>query len=147
MWRGGLADGELSARFCCDVMNVDEVSVQHGSASHRGAAYGCAPEVPQPARPAEGRHAKDASLRLKDRNVLGLTEASGALGDGVQHGLEVRRGAADHAQDLRGRRLLLQRLRQIAVARLELLEQAHVLDGDDGLVGEGLQQLHLGVRE
>ena len=33
-----------------------------------------------------------------------------------------------------------QRLRQIAVARLELLEQPHVLDRDDGLVGKGLQQ-------
>ena len=33
--------------------------------------------------------------------------------------------------------------RQLAVARLQLGEQPHVLDGDDGLVGEGLEQLDL----
>src|SRR5262249_38103344 len=32
---------------------------------------------------------------------------------------------------------------QLAVARLELAEQPHVLDGDDGLIGEGLQQVDL----
>ena len=32
---------------------------------------------------------------------------------------------------------------QLAVARLQLGEQAHVLDGDHGLVGEGLQQRDL----
>ena len=46
-----------------------------------------------------------------------------------------------------GRRLLLQRLREVAVARLQLLEQPHVLDGDDRLVGEGLEQRDLLVRE
>ena len=50
-------------------------------------------------------------------------------------------------QDLAGRGLLLQRLGEIAVARLQLREQPDVLDGDDGLVGEGLQQLDLLVRE
>ena len=45
----------------------------------------------------------------------------------------------DDAQDLAGRRLLLQRLGEFAVARLQLLEQPRVLDGDDGLVGEGLE--------
>ena len=44
---------------------------------------------------------------------------------------------------LGGRRLLLQRLLQLACARLLLLEQPRVLDGDDGLVGEGLEQLDL----
>ena len=47
----------------------------------------------------------------------------------------------DDAQDLAGRRLLLQRLDQVAVAGVELLEEPHVLDGDHRLVGEGLQQL------
>ena len=34
-----------------------------------------------------------------------------------------------------------------AVARLQLREQPDVLDGDDGLVGEGLEQLDVTVRE
>ena len=53
----------------------------------------------------------------------------------------------DDPQDLAGRRLLLEGLGEVAVARLELLEQADVLDGDDGLVGEGLEQGDLAVRE
>ena len=41
--------------------------------------------------------------------------------------------------------LLLERFGEVAVARLELGEQAHVLDGDHRLVGERLQQLDLRV--
>ena len=65
----------------------------------------------------------------------------------VEHRLDVGRRAADDPQDLAGRRLLLERLGEIAVARLELLEQAHVLDGDHRLVGEGLQERDLLVGE
>jgi hypothetical protein len=38
-------------------------------------------------------------------------------------------------------------LRQRAIFFLQLREQADVLDGDDGLVGEGLQQRDLTLRE
>ena len=51
--------------------------------------------------------------------------------DGVEDRLDVGRRARDDPQDLAGRRLLLQRLGQLAVPRLELLEQPDVLDGDD----------------
>ena len=54
----------------------------------------------------------------------------------IQHRLDVRRRAGDHAQNLTRRRLLLQRL-------LEFLEQPDVLDGDHGLIGEGFKQLDL----
>ena len=47
----------------------------------------------------------------------------------------------------RGGGLLLERLGQLAVPRLELLEQPHVLDRDHRLVGEGLQQRDLRVGE
>ena len=46
-------------------------------------------------------------------------------------------------EHLGGRGLLFQRLGQFAGARLHLLEQPRVLDGDDGLVGEGFDQLDL----
>ena len=36
---------------------------------------------------------------------------------------------------------------EVAGARLHLVEQAHVLDRDDGLVGEGLDELDLALRE
>ena len=51
------------------------------------------------------------------------------------------------AQDLRDRRLLLQRHGEVAVAGLQFLEQADVLDGDDGLIGEGLHKRDLPASE
>ena len=53
----------------------------------------------------------------------------------------------DRSQDLAGRRLLLERLGQLAVPRVELLEQTHVLDRDHRLVREGLQKPDLLIRE
>ena len=48
-------------------------------------------------------------------------------------------------EDLAGGGLLLERLGEIAIADLELLEEPDVLDGDDGLVREGLEQLDLSL--
>ena len=50
-------------------------------------------------------------------------------------------------QHLRRRGLLLQRLGELARARLHRLEQPHVLDRDHRLVGEGRDQLDLPVGE
>ena len=49
-------------------------------------------------------------------------------------------------QDFTRRRLLLQRLGQFAIAVLQFLEQPHVLDGDDRLVGEGFEQARSAYR-
>ena len=70
-----------------------------------------------------------------------------ALHDRVEHGLGVGERIADHPQHLRGRRLLLQRLRHLPRARLHLLEQPHVLDRDHGLLGEAREERDLLVRE
>ena len=64
---------------------------------------------------------------------LGLADAGRLLQHGLKHGLKLAWRAADDTQDLGGRCLLLQRLAQ-------LVEQARVLDGDDGLIGEGCQK-------
>ena len=60
----------------------------------------------------------------------------GILCNYIQHRLNVRRRAGDHAQDFTCRSLLLQRL-------LEFLKQPHILDGDHRLVGEGFEKLDL----
>jgi hypothetical protein len=39
------------------------------------------------------------------------------------------------------------RASQVVIARFQLLEQSHVFDGDDRLVGEGAEQIDLAVRE
>src|SRR5262245_23615875 len=62
-------------------------------------------------------------------------------------GFELSGRAGDDAQDLRCRRLLLQRLLQLALAGLLRLEQPCVLDGDDGLISKDLDELDLPFRK
>src|SRR5262249_11914398 len=68
-----------------------------------------------------------------------------------EYRLQVARRTGDYAQHLGGRRLLLQRLGQVARARLHLVEQPdvqpHVLDRDRRLACESGQQCNLLVRE
>ena len=65
----------------------------------------------------------------------------------VEDRLQIERRAADDLEHIRGRGLLLQRFGQVARARLHLVEQAHVLDRDHGLVGKGLQEVDLALGE
>jgi len=52
--------------------------------------------------------------------------------------LEIRWRGRNDAQDLGGDPLPFERLRDLAVAPLQLLEESCVLDGDDGLIGKRL---------
>ncbi|HSF48818.1 MAG TPA: hypothetical protein VLA73_10700 [Burkholderiales bacterium] len=70
-----------------------------------------------------------------------------AFYDRVEYWLSIGRRAADDSQDLCRGRLLFERFSNFSVARLELLEQPHVLDRDHGLGGEGLDQRDLLFRE
>jgi len=77
--------------------------------------------------------AESIVVQPEDRGVRRLAQPSRALGHGVEHRLDVGRRAADDAQDLARRRLLLQRLgevavgvRQLARARLHLPLEALV---------------------
>src|SRR6516225_2338833 len=63
--------------------------------------------------------------------LIGITQSCGRLHQRLKHCLEVEGRAADDLEHICSGRLLLQRLAQ-------LVEQAGVLDGDDGLVGEVL---------
>ena len=78
-----------------------------------------------------------------DRSVLSLTKPGRVFDERVENGLKIKGRAADDFQNFAGRRLLVQRLGKIAVAFLQFFEQPHVLDGDDGLIGEGFKQRHL----
>ena len=66
---------------------------------------------------------------------------------GTEHLLKVAGRRADDAQYLRRRRLLLQGLAKVVGALAQLIEQARVLDCDDGLIGEILNQLDVLVGE
>src|SRR5262249_8671343 len=76
-------------------------------------------------------------------NVVNPTNSRGAFDDGIEDRLNVRGRAADDAQHLGGRRLMLQGLSQFCIALLDLLKQPHVLDGDHRLVREGFEERYL----
>jgi len=126
---------------------VDKASLDYGAPIAGSGNEGYRPDL---SRAVMRDGAQDIALDAIDHGVEGLAEPSGALRDGVEHRLHVGRRTADNAQDLAGGRLLFQGLADLgvsvcegAVLFLELGEQAHVLDGDDGLVGKGLEQANL----
>ena len=80
-------------------------------------------------------------------HVINPTNPGGAFDDGIEHRLHVGRRAADDTKHLGRCRLVLQGLAQFCVTVLSSLNKPHVLDGDDGLVGEGLEQLDLFFRK
>src|SRR5260370_26164033 len=83
------------------------------------------------------------ALETEDGDVARLAQACRALRHRVEHGSDVRRRVRDDFEYLAGRRLLGERLGQVAVLGFEFLEQPDVLDPDHRLAGEGLQQLDL----
>ena len=82
-------------------------------------------------------------LAESQHHIINPTNPRRALDDGVEHRLHVGRRAADDAEHLGRCRLMLQGLAQFCVALLQFFEQPHVLDGDDGLIGEGFEKLDL----
>src|SRR5215831_169413 len=80
----------------------------------------------------------------------GSAQAHATREDHLEDRLYVGRRARDDSQDLARGRLLLQRLADLCmsvceglVLLLKLREQPDVLDGDDGLIGEGRDQTNL----
>src|SRR5262249_3164390 len=81
-------------------------------------------------------------VELVDDAAVASGQLNGAADDGLEHGLELERGA-DGSADLTERAKLRDRPGEFACARLHLVEQPHVLDRDNRLVGEGRRQLDL----
>ena len=82
----------------------------------------------------------DVPLPKPQHHIIDPTNLRRALDDGVEHRLHVRRRAADDAEHLGRRRLMLQRLAQFRVALAEFFEQSHVFDGDHRLIGKCLKR-------
>src|SRR5215510_13961808 len=76
------------------------------------------------------------SFAKSQHHIINPTNPCSALDDSIKHRLHVCRRAADDAEHLSGGGLMLQRLAQFGVAFLDLLKQPHVLNRNDGLVGE-----------
>jgi len=90
-----------------------------------------------------GPRKRNVAVDHSQHHVIDSTNSCRALDDGIEHRLDIGRRAADDAEHLGCSGLMLQRLAQFCVALAEFFEQAHVLDGDDGLSGEGLQKFYL----
>src|SRR5262249_28646350 len=108
------------------------------------------PALSPSVRPLSGASPRLEGLRklveLVDDPAVATGELDGAADDGLEHGLELECGA-DSSADFTERAKLRDRLREIARARLHLLEQPHVLDRNHCLVGEGFDELDLLVGE
>jgi hypothetical protein len=101
-----------------------------------------------------GHHVDQTAVEPEDGTLFAFAQPRGAYRNRVERRLDVGRRARDHLQDLGRRRLLLKgfgdlrmRLRQRIVLLLQLGEQSDVLNGDDGLVGEGPKQRDLALGE
>jgi hypothetical protein len=62
-----------------------------------------------------GHEVEELAVEPVDKTELGRAEPCRALGNHVEHGLDVGRRATDDPQHLRGRRQLLQRLVVLAL--------------------------------
>src|SRR5262245_50136291 len=89
-----------------------------------------------------------AVLETSPQNTeFGATNTRGVLEYSIEHRLKLAGRRTDHAQHFGGRRLLLQRFREVVCTVTQLVEQPRVLDGDDGLGSEASHQLDLLVGE
>ena len=123
-------------------------AVRAGAALAPGAMGFRSTKALQLGRGVVGRHgSQKLPVEPEDERALGLAQPDRVLGHRLEDRLEVEGGPADHLEQLAGRRLLLEGDPQLAVARLQLREEAHVLDCDDRLVREGLQELDRAARE
>jgi hypothetical protein len=119
------------------IVDVDGHGVDHGATARNISSN---PHGIDPSRPVDGHGLQEVSLNLANGGIGRATEPRSACRDRLHHGLDVGRRARDHPQDVGRRRLLLERLSR-------LVEQPHVLDGDDGLGGKGLEKRDLALRE
>ena len=125
------------------VVNVDRAPLE-GRPSHRAVAagregVGLDEGLPFGTDVVGGHRVDQPTIEAPDGGVLGLAQPDRVLGQRLEDGLQIERGSTDHLEQLAGGCLLLERHAQFAVARLQLGEQADILDGDDRLVGKGLQ--------
>src|SRR4029450_294996 len=125
-------------RLGLEVSHVNIPALENGASSHGSShARDWDAEVDWN-RAVVGGRPQVFTVESEDGRVVGSAEARRTLDDDLQDWLGVRRGGAGNPQGPGGRRLLLQCLAEVAVPRLQFLEQPHVLDRNDGLLAKGL---------
>ena len=92
-------------------------------------------------------YAVHLAIAAVDRAVAGVAEPGGRFGEGVEHRLQIEGRAADDLEHVAGRGLVFEQFLEVAGALLQLAIGLGAGDGDDSLLGEGLQQCDLAVGE
>ena len=129
-----------------NVLNVDGNAIDYGAATSGPARQRCL-DGSRLHRPDLRREAHHISIDQTYGPVFGPTHLDRAGQDAVEDGQQVSGRAADDLEDLRRRDLMLQRLAEVAVAVLQLSEEARILQRDHRLVGERLQKGGVGLGE
>src|SRR5262245_61927894 len=128
-------------RIELDVRYVDDGAFEDRPARPRRPAWGDRPNTtclfPRGRSPVVcGHHVDQFAIEGPEHTEDGVAQPRSAFDDRIEDRLNVRRRTADDAQNVTRCRLSLESL-------LCLVKEAHILDGDDGLIGEGLHELDL----
>jgi len=147
---GLVGEGEFVLRQSCHIVHVE------GSPIHEGAhRYGVAPRLEARDGQVSARvhggivrsSVEQAVFLFEQPPDVRIAEASGPHQNGVERSLKVGRRRRDVPKYVSSRRMPLQGLTKAGVAVVELLEQPRILDGDDGLIREGLDERDLALAE
>jgi len=97
---------------------------------------------------AAGRgEADELAVDLQDARGQSPEQPHRVVDDRLEHRLQLGLCLADHTENLGRGGLPIERLDEVTIASLQVLEETHVLDRDDGLIGEGLEQRDFVVGE
>src|SRR5690242_10673645 len=103
--------------------------------------------IADPRRTMTGGKIDPFSVPERNAGIVGVAKSAGRTGDCGEHRLQVEFGAADHPEHVADRGLIFERLLKLTRPRLYFFEQPGVLDGDNGLIGEGGDQFNLLLRK
>jgi hypothetical protein len=90
---------------------------------------------------------QEVAIKAHGATIVGAAEKHSTLSDCFEHGKNIGWRAADDVEHCTCRCLIFERFLQFLRPRLHLLEQSSVLDGDQGLIGEGSNQRDLVLSE
>jgi hypothetical protein len=82
-----------------------------------------------------------------DDSIATATESRGAIGHRLENRSQIGRRRGDHSQNVAGGSLLIQGRPECSIPLFQFLEEASILEGDHGLIGEGLEQSDLVIGE
>ena len=96
---------------------------------------------------ADRNDAITVTVQLTEEHLVGLGEAGRRIDDGIEHRPERKLRPRHDLEHARDRRLLREAFGQFLLPRLQFVKQPRILDGDDGLISEGLDKLDLAGSE